>query len=167
MVRGDYQPSTKSLRNCKVLRPPTNTDCEKNWLPISFTNAMIYSWHPLQIGTVKTEGFVVNVRHPTPWYFKHLRGSACPIRMGTELWALVHSVEYSTPRKYFHSIVALDGEDYKPLRISLPFCFKATGIEYCLGWQPTKEGLTFAFSSWDDNPCLVTAPLSRFEWLAL
>lgn len=167
MVRGDYQHSTKSLRNCKVLRPPTDTDCEKNWLPIPFSSAMIYSWHPLQIGTVKSEGLVIQAHHPTPWYFKHLRGSACPIRVGTELWALVHSVEYSQPRKYFHSIVALDGEDYTPLRVSLPFCFKETGIEYCLGWEKTNNELTFAFSSWDDNPCVVTAPLTRFEWLTL
>lgn len=167
MVRGDYNHSTKSLRNCKVLRPPTNTECEKNWLPIPFTNSMIYSWHPLQIGTVKTEGFVVNVRHPTPWFFQHLRGSACPLRMGTNLWTLVHYVEYNQPRKYFHCIVVLDDEDYKPLRISLPFVFKTQGIEYCLGWKPEGDSLTFAFSSWDDNPCLLTAPISQLQWVTL
>ena len=170
MVRGDYNHSTKTLRNCKVLRPPTNTDCEKNWLPIPFTNQMIYAWHPLQIGTVKTEGFVVQQRHPTPWFFKHLRGSAVPFRMGSELWALVHFVEYSTPRKYFHLFVALDGKDYTPRRISLPFIFKAHGIEYCLGARPITSPpnhIEFAFSSWDDNPCLTLAPISHFEWIQL
>jgi len=167
MVRGDYNVSTKSLRNCRVLQPPSDTACEKNWLPISSTNLMIYAWHPLQVGTVKDGALSIQGIHPTPWYFKHLRGSALPIRVGSELWALVHSVEYSQPRKYFHSIVVLDGEDYTPLRISLPFSFKATGIEYCLGWKAEAGAVTFAFSSWDDNPCLTTAPLSRFEWLTL
>jgi hypothetical protein len=167
MVRGDYQISSKSLRNCKVLQPPTDTACEKNWLPIPSTSSMIYAWHPLQIGTAKEGTLVIQATHPTPWYFKHLRGSAIPIRMGNELWALVHSVEYSQPRKYFHSIVALDGDDYTPLRVTLPFSFKTSGIEYCLGWKSEGDSLTFAFSSWDDNPCLTTAPLCCLEWVSL
>ena len=163
MVRGDYG---KALTNCRVLQPPTDTDCEKNWLPIPETDSLIYSWHPLQIGTAKKEGkFDVAVSHKTPWFFRHLRGSACPIRMGTELWTLVHYVEYSQPRKYFHCIVVLDSEDYKPQRISLPFVFKAQGIEYCLGWKADDKALTFCFSSWDDNPCLTTVPVTQFEWL--
>lgn len=163
MVRGDYG---KALTNCRVLQPPTDTDCEKNWLPIPETDAIVYGWHPLQIGTVKKDGNLdISATHPTPWFFRHLRGSACPIRMGTELWALVHYVEYSQPRKYFHCIVALDSEDYKPLRITLPFVFKAQGIEYCLGWKAEASAVTFCFSSWDDNPCLTTVPLSQFEWI--
>ena len=167
MVRGDYSLTTRSLRNCKVLQPPTDTDCEKNWLPIPLTNSIIYSWHPFQIGTVKDDKLVIQATHKTPWFFKHLRGSAIPIRIGQELWALTHYVEYTQPRKYYHCIVALDGDDYTPQRLTLPFTFKATGIEYCLGWKVDQEGVTFAFSSWDDNPCLTTAPLSRFEWLTL
>jgi hypothetical protein len=128
---------------------------------------MLYAWHPLQIGTAKDGVLAIQAIHPTPWYFKHVRGSACPIRMGQELWALVHSVEYSQPRKYFHSIVVHDGDDYTPLRVSLPFTFKASGIEYCLGWKADSGALTFAFSSWDDNPCLTTVPLSRFQWMSL
>jgi hypothetical protein len=87
--------------------------------------------------------------------------------MGTDIWVLTHYVEYSRPRKYFHCIVSLDGEDYRPRRMSLPFTFKASGIEYCLGWKSEGDSLTFAFSSWDDNPCLTTVPHSRFEWMAL
>lgn len=167
MVEGDYSISTRSFRNCKVIQPPTDTDCEKNWLPIPQTNSMIYAWHPLQIGTVRDAKFVIQATHPTPWFFKHLRGSAAPIQIGQELWALTHYVEYGQPRKYYHCIVALDSEDYSPSRITLPFTFKATGIEYCLGWKLDGDALTFAFSSWDDNPCLTTAPVSRFEWIPL
>lgn len=165
MVQGDYNLTTRSLRNCKVLQPPTDTDCEKNWLPIPFTNELIYSWHPLQIGIVKDSKLEIQATYQTPWFFKHLRGSAVPIRIGQDLMVLTHFVEYSQPRKYYHCIVTLNAEDYSPIRISLPFTFKATGIEYCLGWEYTKEGLTFAFSSWDDNPCLTTAHLSRFQWM--
>ena len=167
IVQGDYNLTSRSLKNCKVLQPPTDTDCEKNWLAVPGTNSIIYAWHPFQVGTVRDDKLVIKAVYPTPWFFKHLRGSAVPIRMGSDLWVLTHFVEYSQPRKYYHCIVAIDGEDYKPLRLTLPFTFKATGIEYCLGWENTKEGLTFAFSSWDDNPCLTTVPHSHFEWINL
>jgi len=165
VVQGDYNLSSHSLRNCKVLEPPTDTDCEKNWLPVPGTSSVIYAWHPFQVGVVKDSKLEIRAMHPTPWFFKHLRGSAVPIRMGQELWVLTHYVEYTQPRKYYHCIVVLDGEDYKPLRMSLPFVFRAIGVEYCLGWKAEGDSLTFAFSSWDDNPCLTTAPFSRFEWM--
>ena len=165
VVQGDYNLSSHSLRNCKVLEPPTDTDCEKNWLPVPGTSSVIYAWHPFQVGVVKDSKLEIRAMHPTPWFFRHLRGSAVPIRMGQELWVLTHYVEYTQPRKYYHCIVVLDGEDYKPLRMSLPFVFRAIGVEYCLGWKAEGDSLTFAFSSWDDNPCLTTAPFSRFEWM--
>jgi hypothetical protein len=167
MVRGDYSITTRSLRNCKVMKPPTDTDCEKNWLPIPLSSSFLYAWHPLQVGTIKDDTLVIQATHPTPWFFKHLRGSAIPIRMGQDLWVLTHYVEYTQPRKYYHCIVVLDGEDYTPRRLTLPFTFKLTGIEYCLGWKADVDGITFAFSLWDDDPCLTTAPLSHFEWLTL
>lgn len=166
MVRGDYTLASRALKNCKVLEPPADTDCEKNWLPIPSTSSMIYKWHPLQIGVVKDDKLEIRASYPTPWFFQHLRGSAIPLRIGSDLLVLTHYVEYTQPRKYYHCIVALDGEDYRPIRMTLPFTFKATGIEYCLGWK--NEGpdtLTFIFSSWDDNPCMTTVPFSRFEWM--
>jgi hypothetical protein len=150
-----------------MIQPPTETDCEKNWLPIPETNSILYTWHPLQVGVIRDKSLLVQSTHSTPWFFKHLRGSAVPIRQGSELWALTHYVEYSQPRKYFHCIVAIDGEDYTPRRMTLPFTFKSTGIEYCLGWSLADDGLTFVFSSWDDNPCMTTAPISQFEWVSL
>ena len=165
MVQGDYNLSKRALLNCKVVEPPTDTACEKNWLPIPSTNSVIYAWHPLQIGTVKDDRLDIHVSHPTPWFFRHLRGSAVPIRMGSDILVLTHYVEYTQPRKYYHCIVTLDGEDYKPTRITMPFTFHATGIEYCLGWKIENGDITFAFSSWDDNPCITTAPFSRFEWM--
>jgi hypothetical protein len=167
VVQGDYSLTTRSLRNCKVIEPPTETDCEKNWLPIPHTNSVIYAWHPLQIGTIQDNKLAIQATHKTPWFFKHLRGSAIPIRMGTDLWVLTHFVEYSQPRKYYHCIVCLNEEDYTPTRICMPFTFKATGIEYCLGWKNEGDLLTFCFSSWDDNPSLAVVPITRFEWTAL
>lgn len=167
MVSGIYDIEKSQIRDCAVLEPPTDTDCEKNWLPISGTNKIIYRWNPFEIGTVQDNKLVVEKSHTTPWFFKHLRGSAIPIRVDYEYWVLVHYVEYSQPRKYFHCFVSLDPETYKPIAITLPFVFKAQGIEYCLGCKKQGASIVFAFSSWDDNPCLTVVPQSHFQWIQL
>jgi hypothetical protein len=166
MVYGNYSLDSATYSDCKVLNSPLGADCEKNWIPISGTNDVIYSWNPLRIGSLQGQEIVFHTIHKTPWVFQHLRGSAIPIRVGGELWCLVHFVEHSAPRKYFHCIVSLDGKTYEPTRISLPFAFRSIGIEYCLSMTLQPEGkLKFIVSSWDDDPCVVVAPLKQFEWI--
>lgn len=160
MVGGTYPPSAPVL-----LEPPTETECEKNWLPVNGTDDIIYRWRPLEVGTVEENKLVIHTTHATPWFFQHLRGSAVPIRVGDELWALVHYVEYTQPRKYFHCFVSLNPASYAPKAITLPFVFKAQGVEYCLGCTKTGDTVTFVFSSWDDNPCVTSVPLDAFTWL--
>jgi len=167
ILTGVYDLKHLSYRDCKVVEPPTETDCEKNWLPIPDTDDILYGWHPLQIGQIRGPKLEITKTHPTSWIFQHVRGSAVPFRVGSDLWTVVHTVDYSAPRKYFHFLVLLDGETYAPKSLSLPFTFKGTGIEYCLGARATAEGIEFAFSSWDDNPCLTTVPIESFTWLQL
>lgn len=165
ILGGIYDPRLGRYRDCAVYEPPTPTECEKNWLPIEGTNDIVYAWHPLQVGQLSNNKLVVKTTHETPWFFRHLRGSAVPFRVGDELWALVHCVEYSAPRKYFHCMAVLDAATYKPLRISLPFAFRSVGIEYCIGMRPLERAIEFVFSSWDDNPCITEIGLADFEWL--
>jgi hypothetical protein len=165
IVGGGYDPRTGRYRDCAVYQPPTPTDCEKNWLPIDGTDDIIYAWSPLQVGQIRDNTLAVTTTHPTPWFFRHLRGSAVPFRIDNELWALTHCVEYSTPRKYFHCMVVLDATTYKPLRMTLPFAFRSVGIEYCIGMQPLETAIEFVVSTWDDNPRLTQIPLDSFEWV--
>jgi hypothetical protein len=166
MVTGAYSLEAGAYTDCKVLNSPLESDCEKNWIPISGTNDVIYSWNPLRIGTLQGHEIVFHTIHKTPWFFQHLRGSAIPTRVGNELWCLVHFVEHSAPRKYFHCIVAMDAKTYVPVRLSLPFAFRSIGIEYCLSMTLQPEGkLKFIVSSWDDDPCVIVAPIKEFEWV--
>ena len=166
IVSGMYSLEAGAYTDCKVLNSPLGSDCEKNWIPISGTNDVIYSWNPLRIGTLQGHEIVFHTVHKTPWFFQHLRGSAVPTRVGNELWCLVHFVEYSAPRKYFHCIVAMDAKTYVPVRLSLPFAFRSIGIEYCLSMTLQPEGkLKFMMSSWDDDPCVILAPIKEFEWV--
>jgi glycosyltransferase involved in cell wall biosynthesis len=164
IVRGTYDIKTHTYKDCHVMDSPTNADCEKNWIPVDGTDDVIYRWHPLEVGSMKGTELKIHTTHTTSWFFKHLRGSAVPVRIGSELWCLVHYVAYTTPRKYYHCIVILD-DTYKPQRISLPFVFQNQGIEYSLGMTLQDKNIEFMFSIWDDDPRTMTVPLNTFEWL--
>jgi hypothetical protein len=156
---------TGEYRNPVILDSPLNADCEKNWIPVNGTDDVIYSWNPLRIGQIEGNQLVFKQTLKTPDFFRHLRGSAVPIRVNDELWCLVHYVHHSSPRKYYHCIVKLDASTYKPKSISLPFVFRKEGIEYCLSMTYGKNELEFIFSSWDDNPCSTRVPLELLEWI--
>lgn len=164
-IAGVYDVARRGFRDCRLLESPTNADCEKNWIPVPETDSIVYRWSPLEIGHLEGSRLVIDKSYTTPWLFRHLRGSACPVRVGSELWTIVHSVEYSQPRKYFHYVVVLDATTYKPLRISLPFTFAGTGIEYCLGVSLVGSQLECIFSTWDDSPRIVRIPPQTFRWL--
>jgi glycosyltransferase involved in cell wall biosynthesis len=155
---------TGMYSNTCILKSPLDAECEKNWIPVSGTNDVIYSWRPLRIGRIKGNELIFTLTIDTPDFFRHLRGSAVPTRVNDELWCLVHYVHHSTPRKYYHCIVKMDAT-YKPKSISLPFVFRKEGIEYCLSMTYSKNELEFIFSSWDDNPCSTRVPLELLEWI--
>ena len=137
------------------VRPPRETYCEKNWLPISDTH-VIYGWHPLTVGCVEQcphnpSKLKIVWEHPTPPWFRHLRGSAPPVELEDGLWALVHIVSPKIPRVYLHCWVILSKETYVPVAFSPPFHIKHLGIEYCLGVTTSSDGSNFGlfFSVWD------------------
>lgn len=164
-ITGLYDVESRGYRDCKVLESPTNAECEKNWIPIPGTDSIVYRWSPLEIGHLEGSRFVVDTTRETPWFFKHLRGSATPVRIGNDLLFLVHYVEYSQPRKYYHCVVTLSADDYQVRRISLPFVFAAHGIEYCIGVSLVGVALECVVSSWDDNPRTVLLPIHALQWL--
>ena len=189
VVMGRYDPiscdtatattaDTPYLYENRCLLPPTPTDCEKNWLtigdhPSSADPVFLYKWHPYQTGTIDPSTNTLQIRStvPTPPYFSKIRGSANPVLMpgGKEYLAVVHTVKYDTPRKYYHHLVALDAVTLAPTRISHPFYFETHGIEYCIGFavEPATTNLLFVYSTFDADPKLVRLPLSTFEFLTI
>jgi len=168
ILQGHYHPETGIYSQCRVIESPRDQDCEKNWIPIDGTDDIIYRWHPMELGKLQGNTLSLYNEHTTPSFFEHLRGSAVPIRVGDELWCLVHFVEYSTPRKYYHCFVALNAQSYRPKAISLPFVFRERTIEYCIGVALRNEKIIeFVFSTMDDNPCLMHIPMSQLQWVQL
>lgn len=164
IMHGRYHVDTVKYSDCVVVQSPINADCEKNWIPVNHTNDVLYRWYPLEVGTIESDTLRIHTSYMTPWFFRHLRGSAPPVLIGGELWCLVHFVHYSTPRKYFHCFVRLSST-YVPLAISLPFVFRSQGIEYCLGVRRIDNALECVVSTWDDAPTIVDIPMKSLEWI--
>jgi hypothetical protein len=169
IFQSKYDPIQGLYSECRILDSPGNQECEKNWIAINNTDHIIYGWSPLRVGTIHGTELAIHTQHETPWYFKHFRGSAVtfqPPQYPGETWALVHTVEYCQPRKYFHLFVRL-GEQYKVKSISRPFVFRAKTIEYCIGCMPDPAftTLTCVFSTMDDNPRMIDIPVASLEWI--
>jgi glycosyltransferase involved in cell wall biosynthesis len=164
-VEGTYDVATGSY-DLRVLKSPFSRPCEKNWIPIPGTGLVIYEWWPLRIGTIHGENLRLQITHETPPLFQLFRGSAPPLATPTGWIALVHFVEYSTPRKYYNCMVDLDSA-YKPRRVTLPFIFYSPSVEYCISFRKVDGAYTFFVSQMDANPSKIVIRENAFEWVGL
>ena len=157
VLQGDYNKETGNYENCKLLESPENRHCEKNWLMIPGTEDILYDWFPFRVIGKNP------VTHQVPPLFKLFRGSAPPFRKGNEWWVLVHMVEYSKPRVYYHCFVILD-ENYKPKKVSLPFIFnEMPTIEYCVCATETM----FYISTNDKDSAWVEYSANKLDWISI
>lgn len=163
MVIGDYNIENHSYDNCLIMESPCNSIYEKNWIPITYNNqeCFIYNWYPLDICRVDLESRQLEFicRHEntlnTP-NFNKVRGSSIFIDIGDSLVGVVHFSEDTKPRQYYHMLVSLEKDTYKPLRYSEPFYFQHIGIEFCTGFWQRNDEYIFWVSKKDRNTCMIT-----------
>jgi len=171
IVIGEYDTVNLKYINNKVLYPPTETDCEKNWIPINNCNKeilFVYKWHPLQIGKLDEKNKLnIIYSHDTPVFFKNYRGSSSICEYNNQLWCITHGVKYSTPRRYFHQFVVLDKTSFKPIKFSVPFYFNNFKIEYCNGLMIKGNELIIIFSQNDADPCILKTSMNRINKLMI
>ena len=179
IVSGDYHPETNLMNHIRILRPPRPSDCEKNWIfvpnyALSDCDAakgkmnFIYGWHPLEIGAVQSENKLeIHTTFDTPTVFSRFRGSSTLCEYDGKLWAVVHFVKYSTPRVYYHSLVQFNRDTMKPEMYSYPFCFRKLAIEYCIGLHIRDGESCFFFSQNDNEPGMITMPITNLRFFTL
>jgi hypothetical protein len=169
MIIGDYNYETKNYSNSHIIEPPTNTRCEKNWIPVTDPEGLgrelfIYKWAPFEIGKIfrapdkNPQLKIVQSFNETCGVheFQHMKGSTTFIDFGPdELVGVVHFSEDTKPRSYFHMMVVLDKMTLKPLRYSEPFVFEKVGIEFCIGFRIHNGNYEFWISRMDREPVLV------------
>jgi hypothetical protein len=169
MMIGNYSVEHLALEDCMVLEPPTPTGCEKNWIPIVRGGALqfIYKWHPFQIVELtdpSSNKVSIVEEHKMPTYFERMRGSTPFIECSGELVGIIHYSEEAAPRRYFHALVWLDKETYRPKYVSQPFVFDRIGIEFCVGFTLDEENYArFWFSQHDRDPMWVRVHMSKFQ----
>jgi hypothetical protein len=181
MIVGDYCIDTLSFLNSRVITPP-NVDswCEKNWIPITRENSeteeteewFIYKWFPMEIGRIDpfTNQLNIEIRHViSAPEFHRVRGSTCFVDNGEWLIGLVHFSEETTPRQYYHILVALERYTFKPRFYSEIFHFQHIGIEFCIGMAIHQEDYLFWVSKMDREPAMLRMPMRdismKFEFI--
>jgi tetratricopeptide (TPR) repeat protein len=182
MTMGEYDAVRGKAYHVKVLEPPSPSDCQKNWIyvPNKYLDHLpaskgrvnfIYSWHPLQIGSILPEEadlhggklHIHSVQHtPTSW--THFRGSSNIAEYNDRLYCVVHHVKYCTPRVYLHALIELNKE-MKAQRYTPFFTFRKTTIEYCLGLAIKNDTVTLLASEYDKDPGVFQVPFQKFRWL--
>jgi len=150
MVAGEYDLSANKL-NPHVVDSPHSRQCEKNWALFSHEGELktIYEWSPLTIGTHKGGKLVITEEKEAPPILQRLRGSSNGCEFGNEIWFMVHAVEYSQPRSYYHCLVTLDAQTLEYKRHSKLFTFDGDKIEFCLGLIVEAERIIVTHSNWD------------------
>lgn len=174
MIIGDYNYETKDYSNSQIIDPPTNTQCEKNWIPVPHEEKelFIYKWAPLEIGLIFREPDknpqlrIIKTFYETCGVheFQHMKGSTPFIEFGSdELIGVVHLSEDTKPRSYFHMMVVLDKKTLKPLRYGEPFVFEKVGIEFCIGFRIHNGDYEFWISRMDREPVLISICVDLLE----
>jgi tetratricopeptide (TPR) repeat protein len=177
VVCGDYDEQSCKLSNTNVIESPRGNGCEKNWIYVPSTSIVneeykgsmnfIYGWSPFEIGGVKDGHMSIHTTYPSCALFNHCRGSSPLVEHDGKLWAVVHYVKYVTPRIYSHSVVQFNRDTMRPEKYTLPFCFRNTKIEYCLGFDIRDQVCAFTFSENDTAPGLITVPLHHLRFVSL
>jgi len=171
MVIGNYDYETKTYSDSRIIQPPTNTWCEKNWVPVTGSKQkFIYKWAPMEIGEIADENNQLRIvhRHEDTTnipLFSKMKGSAPFVEISEcELIGVIHFSEETKPRHYFHMLVVLDKETFKPMRYSEPFVFENIGIEFCIGFDVSIENkYLFWISQFDREPALITIDMDRIK----
>jgi len=157
---GDYCVDGATIRNGVVVQPPSETWCEKNWIPIVYQGeeCFVYQWSPFQIGKIDSGSLAivceVDLKCPL---FRNVRGSSVFVMDHEDrCLGVVHFSEEGSPRKYYHMLVEM--EECIPVRYSQPFCFQTLSVEFCIGFAVDNSNYIFWISRMDRDPAMVIVP---------
>jgi hypothetical protein len=160
IIVGDYCVDRGTICNGVIVEPPTDTWCEKNWIPIVYQGeeCFVYAWSPFQIGKIDHASLVivceVDLKCPL---FRNVRGSSVFARDDDGCYfGVVHFSEEGSPRKYYHMLVEM--EEGIPVRYSQPFCFQTLSVEFCIGFAVNSSNYVFWISRMDRDPAMVIVP---------
>tara|TARA_B100000035_G_scaffold136208_1_gene116089 strand:+ start:2806 stop:5253 length:2448 start_codon:yes stop_codon:yes gene_type:complete len=172
MIIGDYNHGSGTMTNARVIKSPNGQiRCEKNWIPLPFsekdqTQYYVYSWNPMKIGKINEANDELEIvyeyenDHPL---LNRARGSTIFQEIETGLLGVVHFSDEGAPRRYYHLLVLLDKETYRPIKYSHCFYFHQFSIEFCTGFYIQNGDFHFFISNFDKDPQLVVVNSHKFD----
>ncbi len=194
MIIGKYDLTSGQIQDGTIILPPdSNADswCEKNWIPIvkkeiipmldeMITDAgyicevneefYVYKWSPMEIGKINPQTHkleIVRTHKMKNPIFSRIRGSTTFTEINGGLIGLVHYSEEHSPRHYYHMLVFLDKDSFRPIKYSEPFYFEKLGIEFCIGMNvdpQIEDRYRFWISRHDRDPVMLEVDGSKIRW---
>ncbi len=161
-VVGTYDIDTHEFKDGVSIIPPKATQCEKNWIPLG-DNTFIYTWHPFQIIKVNENQPTTIYEQQTPRFFENMRGSTTLVEYENFYYCIVHCVQYTSPRKYYHSVIKLT-KKFVITAWTYPFYFNDNSIEYCIGMDIIHGHMKAIVSQYDMNPVIITLDMNGLNF---
>jgi len=157
--------------NGGLVKIPNQGNLEKNWVIIPKVGIdgqlqMVYGWHPLKIGSLREDGILDIIHHhPTPHFFKNVRGSTNGVVIDDEIWLICHYVSYEDRRYYYHLMVVLDAQTYKLKSHTRLFTMEKEKVEYTTGFVYLKNLKQFliGYSTMDKTTKYICLDKSLFD----
>lgn len=173
IVMGEYDTTNRQLRNNKVLIPPTDTWCEKNWCPMCDLSdqTFLYQCADMTMCHVESEKLVIysQTSGSIPYWFSSCRGSTYfrESLVYPGCWiGLVHFSVNEYPRNYHHVLVLLEPHTGKLVKHSPPFSFCQTStIEFCIGFIETGDKYHFWVSQYDRDPARISVDVGDVPFM--
>jgi hypothetical protein len=149
IATGEYD-TTKDKLEYSIIQSPMNRNVEKNWAMYIHKGEMkfLYDWNPILSGKVTSNQLSIIPNH-TISNLPTFRGSSPGYEYKDEIYFLAHSVEYSEPRHYYHSIVVFDKNTFEYKCHSNLFTFNREKIEFGLGLIIEDKKIIISHSTWD------------------
>lgn len=160
---GNY--TNYKFSDSKTIKSPFN-EHEKNWAPFG-DGQWVYSWHPLRIGKIEEDTFVITDERKMSPFFKKIRGSSMGCNYEDEIWFIVHTVSFeNTGRRYMHCLVIMDS-CMNVKKISHVFNFEMKPVEYVLGLIVRKDDIIISYSVSDSSSNILIVPKKNIKYLNL
>ena len=158
MIVGTYNIEQRIYQDCVVVHPPNPESwCEKNWIPLVDAKGeewFVYRWMPMELGQINGETHCLEITRSfevkAPLFSK-VRGSSTFVEWIDRdyLVGVVHFSEEHTPRHYYHMLVLLEKETFRPVKYTNTFYFEKLSIEFSVGMVVRGEEYGFWISQFD------------------
>jgi len=154
MAFGEYNVEKKTI-DINPIYSPYYRQVEKNWSMFNNKDgeiSFVYQWFPLEIGKIKGNKLdIVHQKDYGWWFMSRIKGSSCGFfeEETNLIWFMVHFHSDDTPRQYYHMFILLNPENYDIVKISSPFLFENTKVQFGMGLIVEKERIIITYTVFD------------------